>query len=521
MKRYDETVLNSFSLDCNSIDRVLGPSKNPIFIVDRSYRICYINEAAQKLTFCNRDVIGLSTYDVFLDWSSDPNYSIISRCMITGKPVLEELVRWVSITGERRLSVSSAYPLVYQGEVVAIIEYTEPLVDLDNKIKARLIENAGTMQIHEEKLPEQKASLYSVDDIIGESPAISELRNSISMTANSRSNVLIFGETGTGKEMVAQAVHSYSSDSSDRPFVAQNCAAIPENLLESLLFGTNKGAFTGAIQMPGLFELANGGTLFLDELNSMPIGLQAKLLRALQEKKVRRLGSSKEVDVDVRLIAAINERPDVLISEGRLREDLFFRVGVLYIKIPPLRERKEDIPVLLMHFINYFNRFCNKKVVGFDNKCMDFFINYDWPGNVRELRNIVERAVSLATDKVVCFEQHKLMPYAVQSNPVLDQKGKKCTTDRATDLIPGWQQPLRDTIKAVEESVIRESLVFCNGSIAKAARLLDIPYQTMNNKMNQYGLRSYAESLRRLYKQYIFCTVFKVNILVFFTPEMS
>jgi transcriptional regulator with PAS, ATPase and Fis domain len=207
------------------------------------------------------------------------------------------------------------------------------------------------------------------------------------------SPVMLFGETGTGKELLAQSIHNRSSRSSGR-YVAVNCAAIPENLLEGILFGTTRGAFTGAVDKPGLFEKAHGGTLLLDEINAMTMGLQAKLLRFLQERKIRRVGSLEERDVDLKIISSVNVNPHVAIAQQTLRADLFYRLAVIFIRIPPLRERLQDLPALISHFLSKSNALLNRQIAGLSEAVISRFEHYPWPGNVRELEHVIEGALS-------------------------------------------------------------------------------------------------------------------------------
>jgi arginine utilization regulatory protein len=237
----------------------------------------------------------------------------------------------------------------------------------------------------------RKHRLYEVADIIGGSPEMAALRQKLPRVAASRSNVFIHGETGTGKELVAQSLHT-SGPNRDGRFISQNCAAIPQTLLESIFFGTARGGFTGAQDKPGIFELADGGTIFLDELNSMDPGMQAKLLKAIEEKTVTRVGGSQPRRFDVRIIAAINQSPERCLAEKSIRADLFYRLAQVQIELPPLRERRSDIRDLARHFIGRFNQEMCTRVEGVSPGAMDLLEAYGWPGNVRELRNVLESA---------------------------------------------------------------------------------------------------------------------------------
>ncbi|MDO4545398.1 MAG: sigma 54-interacting transcriptional regulator [Bacillota bacterium] len=238
------------------------------------------------------------------------------------------------------------------------------------------------------------SGLYTTDDIITGNNAMINLKEVIKDVAKNKSPVLIYGETGTGKELVAQSLHTESGRGS-KPFISQNCAAIPENLLESIFFGTEKGGFTGAESGKGIFEMADGGTLFLDEINSMSYGMQAKLLKALEEQKIRRLGGRKDISFDVRVVCASNEDPEELVEQGVLRADLYYRIGVVKLVIPPLRKRPEDIPLLTEHFIRHYNRKMGRQIKGMNLKALELFSQWRWPGNVRELKNAVESAFNV------------------------------------------------------------------------------------------------------------------------------
>lgn len=303
---------------------------------------------------------------------------------------------------------------------------------------------------------------------------------------------MIYGETGTGKEIVAQAVYSLSHDIKKELFIAQNCAAIPETLLETILFGSVKGAFTGAETRPGLFELASGGVLFLDEINSMPKILQAKILRVLQEGKIRRVGGQDEINVDFRLISSTNVSPKELLSGGEFRQDLFFRLNILYIEIPPLRKRKEDVPVLVDYFVNEFNIKLNKNITGFDNKSMEFFMKNYWMGNVRELKNLVERSMNMAAGNIVKYDEIQLPEYYSVGDVDTAKNERTDIYAYKSDRVK-----LKETMQEIEMKIIKDALLKFSGNASKAARELDIPQQTINNKIDKYKLRAYVHNLRQ------------------------
>lgn len=343
-------------------------------------------------------------------------------------------------------------------------------------------------------LSKEKDKYYTIDSIIGNSHCIQKLKKEIIQASTSSSNLLIYGETGTGKEMVAQSIFMMSKDYKKDPFIAQNCAAIPETLLESILFGTVKGAFTGAESRPGLFESANGGIIYLDEIDSMPISLQAKLLRVIQEGRVSRVGGIKEISTNFRLISSTSISPFELLNKKTLRSDLFYRLNVLYIELQPLRKRTEDIPLLVDNFISEFNQKLNKQIIGFSQAALEKLMKYDWPGNVRELRNLVERAVNKTTKDIIDVDvlvgMRTYLNERISSNSFTEQTYKENNE-------PSERITLRDELKRVEQSLIRKALDRHNGNISKAARELDIPQQTLYNKLQKSGLLEYIKDKYR------------------------
>ena len=311
-----------------------------------------------------------------------------------------------------------------------------------------------------EMLKEELHEKYSFHNILGKSKAMQQLYAFIKQVAASHSNLLIEGESGTGKELVARALH-FNSPRSSHPFVAINCSALPETLLESELFGYVKGAFTDAkATKKGLFEVADGGTLFLDEISSMPLGLQAKILRTLQDGEIRPLGHTQNRKVDVRIFAATNKDLEKAIDEGTFREDLFYRLNVIRILLPPLRERREDIPLLSQHFLKHYVRLNNKKITGFEPAAMSYLMNSPWRGNVRELENAVERAV------VLCLGETILTTDLVQMN----RSTRKSKFDINGEFL---------TLKEMERIYIDKVLESVGGNKESAARILGVSSRTL------------------------------------------
>ncbi len=306
---------------------------------------------------------------------------------------------------------------------------------------------------------------YRFGNLVGKSKQMQEVFKLIRRVARVRSTVLITGRSGTGKELVAKAIH-YNSPRKDKPFVAINCAAIPEALLESELFGHVKGAFTGAIDhKPGLFEEADAGTLLLDEIGELPAAMQAKLLRTLEDRQVRRVGATQAVEVDVRLIAATNQDLDERVGDGRFRQDLFFRINVISIHVPPLVEHPEDIPLLAQHFLDKYAEERGQRRKKLSPAALKAIVNYDWPGNVRELENAIERGVALSRTRTI---EPADLPAAI-------------TAERGDLLRTGAAEGV--TLRELEERYILEVLEQTRGNQVQAAQLLGIDRKTLYRKL--------------------------------------
>jgi two-component system, NtrC family, response regulator PilR len=311
------------------------------------------------------------------------------------------------------------------------------------------------------------------DLIIGKSRRLLEIFETIGKIAESLSTVMVTGESGTGKELVAQAIHQ-QSNRRDRPFVSVNCGAIPEGLIESELFGHVKGAFTGAVANKlGLFATADGGTLFLDEITEVPQPLQVKLLRAIQEREIRRVGETRDVKVDVRLIAASNRDLEIAVRDGALREDLFYRLNVIPIHLPPLRERRDDIPLLVDHFIQKFSRELKKEVRRVSPEALALLEHYHWPGNIRELENVIERAVVLGTGDIIGFDA---MPERLRVPRV------------AREMEPDFpEEGLEARLARIEQQYLQMALERTGGVQTKAADMLQMTFRQFRYKLQKYG----------------------------------
>jgi DNA-binding NtrC family response regulator len=325
--------------------------------------------------------------------------------------------------------------------------------------------------------------------LVGQSASMRAIYDMVARVADSPSTVLITGESGTGKELIAKALHRGSSRR-DKPLIKVNCAAIPKDLVESELFGYERGAFTGAVgSKPGRFELADGGTLFLDEIGEVPVEMQVKLLRALQESEFERVGGIKTIRVDVRLIAATNRDLKALIAEGRFREDLFYRLAVVPIALPPLRDRREDIPLLVRHFIDKYDQRLGKRVEGIEDEAMQLLLSYGWPGNIRELENLMERSVLFADGPLI---QASSLPDALR------EKGPQAAVPIAAVGPLGsiaapsgasMKEIVRQAQAELERELITRALEETGGNVTRAAKRLQISRKSLQVKMKELGLR--------------------------------
>ena len=370
-------------------------------------------------------------------------------------------------------TVDSAVEAMRQGAADFIAKpfsMMQLLLRLSNVCSFRLLKEQNI------RLQEQLEKRFSFGNIIGKSKRMKEVFDLIRLVADSEASVLVQGESGTGKELVASAIH-YNSSRRARPYIRVSCASLPDSLIESELFGYEKGAFTGASERRvGRFEAASGGTLFLDEIGELPLGIQVKLLRVLQERQIERLGSHRSIKVDVRIVSASLRPLEEEIAAGRFRDDLYFRVNTVTIHLPPLRERKEDIPILAQAFLDEFSRERGKPIEGFADAVLEAFDAYPWPGNVRELRNVVERAVLFCKSPRVSLEE---LPATL--------RGAMPAQRRAA---PQQVMSLQAAVERAEIEAIRAALASTSGRRSEAAELLGVSRKTLWEKAKNYGLGS-------------------------------
>ncbi|CCQ92932.1 Arginine utilization regulatory protein RocR [[Clostridium] ultunense Esp] len=451
-----------------------------IMIVDQYGRIVYsvrFNPRFDK-DGCEGDfesIINKNFLEVYP--SIDPKESTMIDCIQRGRPVFVKEQQFKDYKGRTISTQNLTIPIIRSGKTLGAIELSKDIT----KIEEKIVNKTTTRPIIFKSENFDQKAMYNFDDIITSNKEMLRNIERAKLIADTPSSVLVYGETGTGKELYVQSIHNYSS-TKNKPFVAQNCAALPENLFESILFGSVKGAFTGAVDRPGLFEVAHGGTLFLDEINSMPQNLQAKLLRVLQDGKVRRVGDNRDREVDVRIITAMNVEPTKAIELGQLREDLFYRISVVNIKLLPLRERKEDILLYIDHFIKFYNDELGKDVTGVSKGVEELFLKYDWPGNVREIEHVIESSINFAQKGEI-----KLVHLPVYlSEKVIE---KESNQDENYYIEPSMS--LDDVIEKIEKEMIMKALEKSGGNISRAASLLKITRQRLHYKLSKYNLESF------------------------------
>jgi len=405
-------------------------------------------------------LVGKHILDVYP--SLNEQKSTIMRTLKTGKSIINENQILTNSENEQITLISTSMPIFEKGELIGVVDYSRFLKIVDSK--------SVDVEINR---------LYQIDDIITRNNKMLLLKDQIKMIADYNSTVLIYGETGTGKELVAQSIHT-SSRRKDKPFVSQNCAAIPSNLFESIFFGTEKGSYTGAQTQRGLFEFADGGTLFLDEINSMDISMQVKLLKVLEDKRVRHIGGHKDIPFDVRIICATNEKLEDLLASKRLREDLYYRISIVKIYIPPLRQRKDDIALLANHFIQKYNKQMNRNVRRLSEMVKSIFDSWNWPGNVREMKNVIESAFNQDGGEEILLKDVKELMRSIEYKIAIPY-------DDFNDNYHGIID-LQDTVDKYEKELIQHAIKSTN-SLTEAAGKLSITPQRLNYKITKYNLR--------------------------------
>lgn len=455
MNRYVEKTLKIFS----NADSVMIVDNKAII---RYYYTKYPNVSELKGT----DVLGKKLLDAYPYLTEESSY--IMQCLKTGKSFMNCEQTFTSYLGTTMRTICSAVPIHDCGELVAVADISiypdKPVEKKDLSIDF----NTGPFL----KLDHN----YGLEDIVTRNPYLNQIKERVRVGSDSVAPVLVYGKTGTGKELIVNAIHKCSGRR-DQPLIVQNCAAIPATLLESILFGTVRGSFTGANDNMGLFELAHKGTLFLDEINSMEIEAQAKILRAIEERKIRRIGDKRMRDVDVRIIAAMNQDPMECIADNRIREDLYYRLSVIRYDLPELKERREDIPLLMEYFRKELNRKLNKNILEYSDRVKVVFQNYQWPGNVRELKNVIEGAYHLNYGATIDLEN---IPKHMMQNMDIGKIVIEDTSDKS----------LEELVSEFERKLIESKYLENGRKLSKTAKALQLSRQSLWYKIKKYHIDS-------------------------------
>ena len=433
-----------------------------IHVVDSDGKTIYYNNAMGKVEGVNpSEVLGKKVSEYLEDVKDDD--STIMNVLKTGEKIVGLIQHYGNGYKKKVTTINTTVPVTLDNKIIAVIELAKDMTQLKE-----LTESICKLQNLDKKLNTH----YTFDDIYGDNPTMKIAIEKAKKASMSSSSVLLYAETGSGKEVFSQSIH-YDGLRKDKPFIAINCAAIPALLLEGMLFGTEKGGFTGAENKKGLFEEANHGTILLDEVNSLEPYLQSKLLRVLQEGYIRPIGGTKSIDIDVRIIATLNEEPEKLIQSGKLRKDFYYRLCVIRINIPPLRERKDDIPIFVDKLIEKYNKILCKNIRGIDEAMMRKLQEYNWPGNIRELTNVIEAAINMADTNSILTENYFdfRIEYGNCNNVV----------DIITNKDGGFD--LENYISDIEKTIIEKILKKNSYNVSKTARELNISRQTLQYKI--------------------------------------
>lgn len=439
-----------------------------IHVVNTDGETIFYNEVAAKHDGMEvKEVLGKHLLAAFPSLTEES--STLLKVVKNGKPIYNQTQVYVNVHGTRIDTINTTLPIFLGKDIIGAVEIAKDYSRM-KLLSERLLDLQKGLKKGGGKKTTRQVN-YTFNDLKTVNPTFMSMKEEAVKLAKSDSPILVYGESGTGKELFVQGIH-HESLRAGGPFIAQNCAAIPETLLESILFGTAKGSYTGAVERKGLFELADGGTLFLDELHAMPIELQAKLLRVLEDGIVRRVGGQENIMVNVRVIAAVNVHPNKALKEQKLRSDLYYRLNVFTFSLIPLRERKEDILFLIDYFIQFFNKKLDKNIQGMEEKLELFFRGYQWPGNVRELKHTIEYMMN------ICENEHlKLADLPVMLKQQVTPVRK---LHQAADSFS-----LRKNIDHLEKSLIMNAMEQTDGNINQAAKLLEIPRQTLQYKLKK------------------------------------
>lgn len=455
------------------LQNILQYSNIGVHAIDKNRKTIIYNDNMAKLEGLEKDkILGKDLFEVFP--SLNERTSTLVKSMKNNIAIKDSTQTYLNYKGQTITTINTTMPLYCNGKLEGAIELSNDITNV-KKLSDQLLELQDRLSITNKNL-NSNIRKYHFDDIIGNNKKLEVAKEIGRKSTKSNSSVLIYGETGTGKEMFAQSIH-HLSNRGNMPFVAQNCAAIPDSLLEGLLFGTEKGGFTGAVERKGIFEQAHGGTLLLDEINSMSLELQAKLLRVLQENYIRRIGGTKDIPIDVRIIATTNIEPNKGLRQDLIRKDLFYRISVLNINIPPLKERIDDISILCKHFIKKYNEKMDKNIDSISDEVIERFSEYSWPGNIRQLENSIESAMNLAPTDA---NELVIEDFISTNFDIPMEKNIPSLFDNLEDV------PLNELLDKIERDMIKKGLEKFNNNVTKTAQYLGIKRQTLQHKLNKY-----------------------------------
>ena len=448
----------------------LASMGNYVEVVDKNGIYVYCSENITYETGSASDLVGKHITQAF---NLTDDTSVLMQTLKTGKPQRDVFLHYnVRTSGREFYWLYNSFPLIIDGKIEGAIATYRELDSIKNVVQCWNSVPSSSKSARG-NISGSSKGMYVFDDIVTSCPKMMQSIELAKRISAKESSVLIVGETGTGKELFAQSIHSYGAKN-NRPFVAINCAAIPNNLLESILFGVAKGAYTGAVEKRGLLEESSGGTIYLDELNSLDPILQVKLLRAIESKKIRRVGGDREIDINPRVISSLNVAPKELIACGQLKPDLYYRLAVITINIPPLRERREDIVLLVKAFLKEYNlKHGKNKIIAKD--VMQLLKDYSWPGNVRELRNTVERLVLTTREEKITSD---MLPAKFTKS---SKEGKSCIT--VNEIIT-----ISEAFEEVEKQLIGLAMKQYT-TMTEIAQALDVNQSTISRKIAKYGLK--------------------------------
>lgn len=464
-------------------EETLNQVTEGVQIFDRNGYFVYGNKASELLEgYKNEEFAGKHLMELY---NLSEDFSTTLTVLKSQKPIKNRCDRFRRKDDVELITINSGYPLRVNNELLGAVTF-EGDMTLINSIKNRSFDLEAFVKENQEVVENLK---FSFDDIVHVSDSMLEIINFAKKIALTNTNILITGDTGTGKELFAQSIHNYSHRRYE-PFIDINCSAVPENLIESIFFGTEKGAYTGSSKKRGMIELADKGTLFLDEVNSMSLDMQAKLLRAIQEKRFRRVGGHEFVECDIRIVAASNINLKKMIEVNQFRRDFYYRISGLTIDIPSLSERKEDIPILTDFILEKLCEEYGKRKIGVDDLVTDIFKWYKWPGNVRELKHVLEYSINRIGEGVAVIDSSMLPDYIKFKSVTSINESNDNNNERnfSIDIVDEDNQSLEEQIAIVEKKIIERCLDENFGNVTRSARILGLSRQSLQYRLKKYNI---------------------------------